>query len=98
MFSQMEEGKVSALNLVLKTDVQGTAEALADALEKISTDEVKVKIVASGVGGINESDVNLALASNAVMVGFNVRADSVAKRLIEEEGVDLHYYSVRLGL
>jgi len=94
MFSQMEEGKVSFLNLVLKTDVQGTAEALTDALEKISTDEVKVKIVASGVGGINESDVNLALASNAVMVGFNVRADSVAKRLIEEEGVDLHYYSV----
>ena len=85
---------MNALNLVLKTDVQGTAEALADALEKISTDEVKVNIVASGVGGINESDVNLALASNAVMVGFNVRADSVAKRLIEEEGVDLHYYSV----
>lgn len=94
MFSQMEEGKVNVLNLVLKTDVQGTSEALTDALEKISTDEVKVKIVASGVGGINESDVNLALASNAVMVGFNVRADSVAKRLIEEEGVDLHYYSV----
>ncbi|WP_455209034.1 translation initiation factor IF-2 [Kaarinaea lacus] len=94
MFSQMEEGKVNALNLVIKTDVQGTAEALSEALENLSTDEVKVKIVASGVGGINESDVNLALASNAVMVGFNVRADSVAKRLIEEEGVDLHYYSV----
>ncbi|WP_455220357.1 translation initiation factor IF-2 [Kaarinaea lacus] len=94
MFTQMEEGKVNALNLVLKTDVQGTAEALSDALEKLSTDEVKVKIVATGVGGINESDVNLAVASNAVMIGFNVRADSVAKRLIEEEGVDLHYYSV----
>jgi len=94
MFSQMEEGKVNALNLVLKTDVQGTAEALSDALENLSTDEVKVKIVATGVGGINESDVNLAVASNAVMIGFNVRADSVAKRLIEEEGVDLHYYSV----
>ena len=94
MFSQMEDGKVSALNLVVKTDVQGSAEALTDALEKLSTDEVRVKIVASGVGGINESDVNLAMASNAVMVGFNVRADSVAKRLIEEEGVDLHYYSV----
>ena len=94
MFSQMEEGKVNALNLVIKTDVQGTAEALSEALENLSTDEVKVKIVASGVGGINESDVNLAVASNAVMVGFNVRADSVAKRLIEEEGVDLHYYSV----
>jgi translation initiation factor IF-2 len=94
MFSQMEEGKVNTLNLVVKTDVQGTAEALSDALLKLSTDEVKVKIVSSGVGGINESDVNLALASNAVIVGFNVRADSVAKRLIEEEGVDLHYYSV----
>ncbi|MGD8569528.1 MAG: translation initiation factor IF-2 [Gammaproteobacteria bacterium] len=94
MFNQMEEGKVNALNLVIKTDVQGSAEALAESLEKLSTDEVKVKIVATGVGGINESDVNLALASNAVMIGFNVRADSVAKRIIEEEGVDLHYYSV----
>jgi translation initiation factor IF-2 len=94
MFSQMEEGKVNALNLVIKTDVQGSAEALSEALENLSTDEVKVKIIASGVGGINESDVNLAVASNAVMIGFNVRADSVAKRLIEEEGVDLHYYSV----
>ncbi|NOZ54233.1 MAG: translation initiation factor IF-2 [Gammaproteobacteria bacterium] len=94
MFTQMEEGKVNSLNLVLKTDVQGSAEALTDALVKLSTDEVKVKIVASGVGGINGSDVNLALASNAVIIGFNVRADSVAKRTIEEEGVDLHYYSV----
>ncbi|HEY5603953.1 MAG TPA: translation initiation factor IF-2 [Gammaproteobacteria bacterium] len=94
MFSQMEEGKVNALNLVIKTDVQGTAEALSEALESLSTDEVKVKIIASGVGGINESDANLAVASNAVLIGFNVRADSVARRLIEEEGVDLHYYSV----
>ena len=94
MFSQMEEGKVNTLNLVVKADVQGSAEALNEALEKLSTDEVKVKIVASGVGGINESDVNLAMASNAVMIGFNVRADAVAKRTIEEEGIDLHYYSV----
>ena len=94
VFSQMEEGKVNVLNLVVKADVQGSAEALNEALVKLSTDEVAVKIVASGVGGINESDVNLALASNAVIIGFNVRADSVAKRLIEEEGVDLHYYSV----
>jgi translation initiation factor IF-2 len=94
MFSQMEEGKVNTLNLVVKADVQGSAEALTEALQNLSTDEVKVKIVASGVGGINESDVNLAMASNAVMVGFNVRADAVAKRLIEEEGIDLHYYSV----
>jgi translation initiation factor IF-2 len=63
-------------------------------LEKLSTEEVKVKIVASGVGGITESDVNLAVASNAIMIGFNVRADAVAKRLIDEEGVDLQYYSV----
>jgi len=94
MFNQMAEGQLAALNIVLKTDVQGTQEALSDALTKLSTNEVEVKIVASGVGGINESDVNLALASNAIMIGFNVRADSVAKRIIEEEGVDLHYYSV----
>jgi translation initiation factor IF-2 len=94
MFTQMEEGELAALNIVLKTDVQGTLEALSEALTKLSTNEVEVKIVASGVGGINESDVNLAMASNAIMIGFNVRADAVAKRIIEEEGVDLHYYSV----
>ncbi len=94
MFSQMEEGKANVLNVVLKADVQGSAEALMDSLAKLSTDEVQVKIVSSGVGGITESDVNLAVASNAVIIGFNVRADAAAKRLIEEEGVDLHYYSV----
>jgi translation initiation factor IF-2 len=94
MFSQMEEGEVGTLNLVIKADVQGSAEALSESLTKLSTEEVRVKIVASGVGGINESDVNLALASNAIMVGFNVRADASARRLIEEEGIDLHYYSV----
>ncbi len=94
MFSQMEEGEVNSLNIVLKADVQGSVEAISDALQALSTDEVKVKIVASGVGGINESDVNLAVASNAVMIGFNVRADSTSKRLIDEESVDLHYYSV----
>ena len=94
MFTQMAEGVLATLNIVLKTDVQGTLEALNDALTKLSNQEVEVKIVASGVGGINESDVNLAMASNAIMIGFNVRADSVAKRIIEEEGVDLHYYSV----
>jgi len=94
MFSQMEEGTKNILNMVVKADVQGSAEAINDALVKLSTDEVEVKIVGSGVGGINESDVNLAVASNAIMVGFNVRADAVAKRIIEEEGVDLHYYSV----
>jgi translation initiation factor IF-2 len=94
LFSQMGEGEISTVNILLKTDVQGSLEALSDALVKLSTDEVKVKIVASGVGGINESDANLALASNAIVVGFNVRADAAAKRVIEEEGIDLHYYSV----
>jgi len=94
MFAQMEGGKVSELNVVLKADVQGSLEALTDALTRLSTDEVAVKIVASGIGGINETDVNLAVASEAVLIGFNVRADAAAKRVIEEESVDLHYYSV----
>ena len=94
MFSHLEEGEVQFLNLVLKADVQGSVEALSEALSALSTNEVKVRVVASGVGGITESDVNLAVASNAVVVGFNVRADGGAKRLIEENGVDLHYYSV----
>ena len=94
MFSQMGAGKVETLNIVLKADVQGSVEALRDALAKIVTDEVKVKIVSSGVGGINESDVNLAVASNAIIIGFNVRADASSRRLIEEHEVDLHYYSV----
>lgn len=94
LFDQLEEGKLNTLNIVLKADVQGSVEALSDALVKLSTDEVKVKIIASGVGGINESDANLALASSAIIIGFNVRADNAAKRLIEDEGLDLHYYSV----
>ncbi|MGD8927166.1 MAG: translation initiation factor IF-2, partial [Thioalkalispiraceae bacterium] len=94
MFNQMAEGDVSVLNIVLKADVQGSVEAISDALTKLSTDEVKVKIVASGVGGITESDVNLAVASNAIMIGFNVRAEASAKRMIDEEGIDLHYYSI----
>lgn len=94
IFSQMEEGKASVLNVVLKADVNGSAEAIVDSLTKLSTDEVKVKIVSSGVGGITESDVNLAAASSAIIIGFNVRADSVAKRLIDEEEIDIHYYSV----
>ena len=94
MFSQMEEGDVNTLNILLKADVQGSAEAIADSLNKLSTDEVKVKIISTGIGGINESDVNLAVAAGAIMIGFNVRADAVAKRLIDEEGVELRYYSV----
>ena len=94
MFDQMKEGEVNTLNLVLKADVQGSVEAISEALQKLSTDEVKVNIVASGVGSITSSDVNLAVASNAVIIGFNVRAETSAKRLIDEEGVDLHYYSI----
>ena len=94
MFSNMTEGNVSTLNIVLKTDVQGSLEALSDALTNLSTDEVRVKIIASGVGGINESDANLALASQGIIIGFNVRADNSARRIIEEESIDLHYYSV----
>ncbi len=94
MFAEMGEGEVKTLNVVIKADVQGSAEALSESLTKLSTDEVRVNVVSTGVGGINESDVNLAVASEAIIVGFNVRADASAKRLIEEEGVDLHYYSV----
>lgn len=94
MFTQMQEGQVHTLNILLKGDVQGSVEAINDALLKLSTDEVRVRIIASGAGGINESDVHLAIASNAIIIGFNVRADSGAKRLIDEQEVDLHYYSV----
>jgi len=94
MFSQMEEGEVNYLNILLKADVQGSLEAISDALNNLSTDEVRVKLVATGVGGINESDAHLAVASNAIVLGFNVRADAGAKRVIEDQGIDLHYYSV----
>ena len=94
MFTQMESGDTKVLNLLIKADVHGSAEALRQALEDLSTDEVKVKIVSSGVGGINESDVNLAMASSAIIIGFNVRANPSSKRLIEEEGIQLKYYGV----
>ncbi len=94
VFSRMEEGKVNTLNVMLKADVQGSVEALVDALTKLSTDEVRVNVVASGVGGINESDINLAMASTAIVIGFNVRADASARKLVEDENVDLRYYSV----
>jgi translation initiation factor IF-2 len=93
-FLRMGEVDENVLNIVLKADVQGSVEALCDSLVKLSTDEVKVKIVASGVGAITESDVNLALASKAIIIGFNVRADAVARRLVEAEKVSLRYYSV----
>ena len=94
VFSQMEEGEVKELNLVIKADVQGSVEALRDALVNLTNDEVKVKIVSGGVGGINESDVNLAVASSAIVIGFNVRADASARKIIDEKEIDLHYYSV----
>lgn len=94
IFSSLADADVKTLNILLKADVQGSVEALSEALTKLSTDEVKVKIVSGGVGGITESDVNLAMASSAVMIGFNVRADATAKRLAEQEGLDLRYYSV----
>jgi len=94
MFSQMQTGDVNTLNVVLKADVNGSVEALYDAFIKLSTDEVKVNIIASGVGGITESDVNLAVASSAIIIGFNVRANLNAKALINEENIDVHYYSV----
>jgi translation initiation factor IF-2 len=94
MFKGMTEGDVKVVNLVIKADVQGSVEALVGSLEKLSTDEVKVKVIFSGVGGITESDVDLAISANAIMFGFNVRADASAKRRIEQEGVDLHYHSI----
>ncbi|MDJ0957726.1 MAG: translation initiation factor IF-2 [Arenicellales bacterium] len=94
VFQKMDEGSVKTLNLLVKADVQGSVEALTEALEKLSTEEVKVKVVHGMVGGISESDVNLAMASNAIIIGFNVRADATVRRLIENEGVDVHYYNV----
>ncbi|MCV2883807.1 translation initiation factor IF-2 [Aestuariibacter sp. AA17] len=94
MFANMEAGDVSELNIVLKADVQGSVEAINESLIKLSTDEVKVNIVGSGVGGITETDASLAAASNAIVVGFNVRADATARRVIENEEIDLRYYSV----
>jgi len=93
VFEQMQEGE-NTLNLIIKADVQGSIEALTKALEELSTDEVKVRVIHAMVGPINESDVNLARASAAVVIGFNVRADSGARRLIESEGVDVHYYNI----
>ena len=94
MFSQMKDGELSHVRIMLKADVQGSSEALADALSKLTHDEVRVEIVSSGVGGINGSDANLALASDAMIVGFNVRADVSARKIIEDEGLELRYYSV----
>ncbi|MCC7413085.1 MAG: translation initiation factor IF-2 [Gammaproteobacteria bacterium] len=94
VFSQMEDGKTSSLNLLVKADVQGSAEALVEALTKLSSDEVRVNIVSSGIGGITESDINLAITAGAIVIGFNVRAGAGARKLVDESGLDLRYYSV----
>ncbi|MBQ4830183.1 translation initiation factor IF-2 [Alteromonas sp. CI.11.F.A3] len=98
MFANMEAGDVSELNIVLKADVQGSVEAIAESLIKLSTAEVKVNIVGSGVGGITETDATLAAASGAIVLGFNVRADATARRVLEAEEIDLRYYSVIYSL
>ena len=94
VFEQMKEGATHTLNIIVKADVQGSVEALRDSLTQLSTDEVKVNVVAAAAGGISETDANLAVASNAIIVGFNVRADVAARRVIEAEMVDLRYFSV----
>ena len=94
MFTKMTEGDVKNLPIIIKADVQGSSEALSQSLQKLSTSEVRVQILHSAVGGISESDVNLALASKAVIIGFNTRADSSARKLAEAEGVDLRYYNI----
>ena len=94
VFSQMAEDKAGVISVVIKADVQGSAEALRDSLTKLSTDEVQVKVVASGVGGITASDVQLAAASKAMVLGFNVRADSGAREAVKETGIDIRYFSI----
>ena len=92
--TRMNNADGVSVNVLIKTDVQGSAEALSEALQKLSGDEVAVNIISTGVGGITESDINLALASNGRVIGFNVRVDGAARKLVDEEGVDLRYYSV----
>jgi translation initiation factor IF-2 len=94
MFEQMGQGDVQVLPIIIKADVQGSQEALASSLLKLSTDEVKVQVVHAAVGGISESDVNLAIASKAVIIGFNTRADAGARKLAENNGVDVRYYNI----
>ncbi len=94
MFEQMSEGEVKHLALIIKADVQGSQEALVGSMQKLSTSEVRVQVVHAAVGGISESDVNLALASKAVIIGFNVRADASARKLAESSGIDIRYYNI----
>jgi translation initiation factor IF-2 len=94
MFSQMQDGSSSTISVIIKSDVHGSAEALRDAVLNLSNDEVKVKVLSSGVGGITETDANLAAASNATIIGFNVRADAAARTAIKDSGVVIRYYSI----
>ncbi|GIZ53783.1 translation initiation factor IF-2 [Noviherbaspirillum aridicola] len=94
MFEQMGEGEVKNLPLIIKADVQGSQEAIVHAMQKLSTNEVRVQVVHAAVGGISESDVNLAVASKAVIIGFNVRADASARKLAETSGIDIRYYNI----
>jgi translation initiation factor IF-2 len=98
VFSNIMENEIPELNIVLKADVQGSVEAISDALLKLPTNEIKIKILGSGVGGITETDATLAVASSATILGFNVRADTAARRIIETECLDLRYYSVIYNL
>ena len=94
VFSQLKEQESATVQLLIKSDVHGSAEALRDALSKLSSDEVRVKVISSAVGGITASDVNLAAASSAIIIGFNVRADNAAREAVKESGVDIRYYSI----
>jgi len=94
MFEQMAEGEVRTLSLIVKSDVQGSAEAIAQSLQKLSTNEVKVNLIHNAVGSISESDINLALASKAIVIGFNTRADAAARKLAETSGVEIRYYNI----
>ena len=94
MFSNLKKGEIPSFNILLKTDVQGSSQAICESLLKLNTDEVIVKIISSSAGAINESDIALAEASNAMILGFNVRADSQARRTVEEKKIDLRYYSI----
>jgi translation initiation factor IF-2 len=98
LFSQIEAGEVQTLPVVLKADTHGSVEAIAASLEKIGSDEVKVNVLLAGVGGISESDISLAQASNAMVVGFNVRANAQARDLAKRDGIDIRYYSIIYNL
>jgi translation initiation factor IF-2 len=94
LYMQMQEGKVKELNIILKCDVQGSAEALKNALNKAGEENLKVRLIREGIGNISETDVNLAAASGAIIIGFNVKADGAAQRMAEKEAVDIRYYNI----